>query len=232
MKNRTILAAVVSSVLAIGWLPAQEVKPDFSGTWKFNRQKSELRGPTFRQPAGGSWGGGPGGMGGPGMGGPGMGGPGMGGPGMGGPGMGGPPMGGPGGRRPSGTGQGMGDPEMMGVAESLEINHEEPRLIVKIPMKLGEEGQTVQFEHTTDGKKSQNSLPGGIVVKSQTRWKKIRLITKSTSDGPMGPLQVTEERTLSADGKTMTVESSMTMGLMDWERTLVYEKQNAGGDPR
>jgi hypothetical protein len=48
----------------------------------------------------------------------------------------------------------------------------------------------------------------------------------------MGPLQVTEERTLSADGKTMTVESSMTMGLMDWERTLVYEKQNAGGDPR
>ncbi|MEJ2084044.1 MAG: hypothetical protein P8Y94_18315 [Acidobacteriota bacterium] len=203
MKTKTIVLTSTCSLLAIGWLLAQEGKPDFSGTWKFDRDKSELRRPTFRMPGGGPSGGGGGdigGMGG-GMGGPGGGmGGGMGGPGMGGPGM--PPGGmrGPGGF--GGQGPGRGDPEMMGVARVMEIEQAGSRLIVREPMTFG------------------------TVATSKTKWKKTRLITESTSNGRMGATRTIEERSLSEDGQTMTIVSIMTSGFMHLKRTLVYEKVN------
>lgn len=121
---------------------------------------------------------------------------------------------------------------MMGVAESITIQHDEPKLVLKIPFKVGEEEQTVQSEHTTDGKKNQNTVPGLGAITSKTSWKKNRLITKSSFDSPFGPVQSTDDRTLSEDGKTMTIQSTVTSGLMDWKRTLVYEKADAGGDQK
>lgn len=208
-------------LISTGLLTAQAQKPDFTGTWKLNREKSDLRGPTFRRPPGGDWGGGPGGMGGMGGGG-GMGGPGMGGPGMGGPGMDGP--GGWGGPGPAPGARG-GDPQTMGVAETLEILHEEPQLTVRFPMQFGEEEQIFEFRHTTDGRKSRNTVPGGGVVKAQSKWKKDRLTTTSTAEGPMGTMQVTETRSLSEDGRMMTVEHTMRSTFMDWRRKLVYERE-------
>jgi predicted GIY-YIG superfamily endonuclease len=92
-------------------------------------------------------------------------------------------------------------------------------------MKMEGKEQVLEFQHTTDGKPCQNKVFGGSVVKSKTRWDKNRLITKSTSEGPMGSLEVIEARTLSEDGKTMTVEYTMKSAFMDWKRKLVYEKE-------
>lgn len=113
---------------------------------------------------------------------------------------------------------------MMGVSDWMEITHQEPKLSVKVPFKMGENEQVLQFEHSTDNKKNQNMLPGGAVVTAKTQWKKERLVTKSESKGPMGSMKITEERTLSEDGKTMTVKLRMEGGPMDWTRTLVYDK--------
>lgn len=231
MNRRSFALACAFSFLAMGWLLAQEGKPDFSGTWKLNRDRSELRRPTFRAPGGGPGMGGPsGGMGGGDMGGPGggMGGPGMGsGGGMGGPGMGGPgmPSGGRRGRGGmGGPGQGRGEPEMMGVAEVMEIQQQGSRLIVKEPMRFGTQEQTLEFDYTTDGKENRNTLPGGMMVASRTEWKKNRLVTRSTSKGRMGAMRTTEERSLSEDGMTMTIVSTMRSSFMDARRKLVYDK--------
>jgi hypothetical protein len=111
-----------------------------------------------------------------------------------------------------------------GVADLVTIVHQEPRLEVSIPVRIGDEERTLRFEHTTDGRKSQLSLPGGAVVRSKTRWKKRRLVTESTWEGPMGGVTVVESRTLSENGSTMTVEFTMRAGAMELRRELVYER--------
>ena len=143
---------------------------------------------------------------------------------MAGPGMGGPGM--PGGRGPGRSGPGRANSEMMGVAEVLKIALDEPNMTVDQTMKFGDREQILHYVYTTDGKKNENTLPGNRVTESKTRWKKDRLITTSSTTGPMGKMQVVEERTLSEDGKTMTVKLTMKSDFMDWTRKLVYEKEN------
>jgi hypothetical protein len=227
MKKTVAGVIVLCCSLAGSRLLAQGTRPDFSGTWRLNRGKSEFHRPAFLEPPGMSP---PGGMAGGGMGGPGMGGPGGPGGGMGGPGMGGAGggMGGSGGwggpaGRPGMNAPGAGSAET-GVADLVTIVHQEPRLEVSIPVRFGEEERTLRFEHTTDGRKNQLSLPGGVVVRSKTRWKKRRLVTESTWEGPMGGVTVIETRSLSEDGSTMTVEFTMRAGAMELRRKLVYER--------
>ena len=157
-----------------------------------------------------------------------MGGPGMGGPGMGGSGRGG-GWGGQGTRRPRHEGPGMADPEMMGVAESLVIEHEGVKLNVRFPMKFEGKDEMEEFHLTTDGKPNQITLPGGIVMKSKTHWDKNRLITKSNSEGSGDSMEVKESRSLSEDGKMLTIAQYVKAGPMEAERTLVYEKESPDG---
>ena len=110
MRTKSAAFWLVCFLLVSGGLFSQEGKPNFSGNWKFSKEESDLKRPTFRQMDPGPWGGGPG--------------------------MGGPGMGGPGGRRTSGNGGGVGNREMMGVAESLMLLQEEPKLAVKVSMKF------------------------------------------------------------------------------------------------
>ena len=165
------------------------------------------------------------------MGGPGGGG-GMGGPGMGGPGM--PPGGMRGGRGRGpggGPGQGRGDPAMMGVSERMQIRMQGREMEVRVPMRWGDREQIQEYRFTTDGKKRENTLPGGSVSTSKTRWKKNHLVTTSESKGPMGEMWVIEDRELSEDGRTMTVRLTMKSSSMDWKRTLVYEKEDRSVEP-
>ena len=162
-------------------------------------------------------GGGTGGGGGVSFGIPQMGGPEMGGPGRGGPGRGGPPQGGRADR----------DPKLMGVGETVEIAHEEPKFVIKTMSNPDDKGQFIEWNLTTDGKKKETTLPDGSTLKSKSTWKKNRLTTKSTIESPTSHMELTEQRTLSEDGRTMTVEFTMASMFMLWARTLVYEKADA-----
>ncbi|GAB4246859.1 MAG: hypothetical protein Kow00109_22970 [Acidobacteriota bacterium] len=225
-----LLPALISSVL-IGSLPAAEKKearkPDFSGVWRLDWEASKFYRPSFREgPRGGGGDFGGGGMGGPGGMGGGMGGPGMGGPGMGGGGMGRGGMGG-GGQQPSGREQNL---RMLPVAETLVIQHRDPEFRMQVPMRMGPQTQMVEIVYTTDGEKIERELPGGMEIRSKTRWRKNRLVTESDSAGPMGSSQILEERQLSEDGRTMTVEVKMRNGFMELRRKLIYRRvQQAAG---
>lgn len=224
MKPTNLRFAFVCWILCAPALWAENAKPDFSGTWVLDKEKSDLTNPPVsnRRRMRGRSGMGSG-RGWPGMGGPRMGG--IGGPGMGGPGMGSPPPGGSDtGSPPPGNGNrhslGMGP-----VAEKLIIEHAEPEITVKRNFKIDDEQQIQELKYTTDGKSNKNTLPDGRSIKSKTHWDGSRLITKSNLDTSVGTMEIIEARNLSADGNSLTIELTTKGGSMDWTRKLVYTKE-------
>ncbi len=242
MRLRTLGIGVGSILFVASILVAENAKPNFSGTWILDKDKSDMRMPqgnTGRRSAGpgmggprlggGGWPGG-GGMGGPRMGGPGMGGPRMGGPGMGGPGMGGPDWGG--GTSSGGSSRGGSSDEgqrstrpRWGIPEKIVIEHVEPALTVKRIVKSGGEDQEQESKYTTDGKANKNEMPGGRTVKSKTKWEGLQLVTKSDADTPMGKMEIVETRTLSADGKVMTVALETKGERGERTQLLMYNRE-------
>lgn len=208
----------------------QNGRPNFSGSWLLDKEKSDLgnMGGMGRHRSGGGRMGVPG-MGGPGYGIPGMGGPGMRGPrmggGMGGPGMGDPGMGGPdmGGGTSTDTGE-VNRPRMVQVPESVTIEHTDPQLVIKNKMKTENAEQDWELKYTTDGQPNTNEGPRGNSMQSKTHWKGDRLITKTSFETPNGKMELTEVRSLSPDGRTMTVELKASGGQREWNQRLVYNK--------
>jgi hypothetical protein len=231
-----VLIFIASLLVNSADVLAVDTKPSFSGTWTLDKEKSDLG---AWNGAGRSRGGG-GRMGGSGTGMPGSGYPGMGGPRMGG-GMGGPRMGGGVGGPQTGdpglggtsTGQNpypspeTGEterPRRPQIPSTLVIEHAEPQLIIKQKINTEGEEQFRESKYTTDGKTNRNEGFRGYIVESQTSWKDNHLVTKSNIDTANGMIKITEVRSLSADGKTMTVEIKSSGGPMDRQQKLVYDK--------
>ena len=214
---------------------AVDTKPNFSGTWTLDRQKSDLGSGNGTGHKGGGGRMGSSGTGMPGSGYPGMGGPRMGG-GMGGSrtggGLGGPQIGDPGlggtstgqNRYPSSETGETERPRRPQIPATIVIEHAEPQLIVKQKINTEGEEQFRELKYTTDGKTNQNEGFRGYIVESQTSWKDDHLVTKSTIDTANGMIKITEVRSLSPDGKTMTIEIKSSGGPMDRQQKLVYDK--------
>jgi len=127
------------------------------------------------------------------------------------------PMGGGPGGGGGGRGAGMG-------SAPLTITQTDDKLVIEIK---SETPRTLTY--ALDGKESVNPGMRGAETKSKARWEGESLIVESTTamSTPNGDVMMTakEVRTVSADGKTMTVvtTSQSPMG----ERTMkrVYDKQ-------
>jgi len=237
MRIKEFLFIFIASLLVNSAdVHAVDTRPNFSGTWTLDKEKSDLgagNGAGHNRGSGGRMGGSGTGMPGsgyPGMGGPRMGG-GMGGPRMGG-GVGGPQTGDPG-LGGSRTGQNpypspeTGEterPRRAQIPSTIVIEHAEPQLIVKQKINSEGEEQYRELKYTTDGKTNRNEGFRGYIVESQTSWKDGHLLTKSTIDTANGMIKITEARSLSADGKTMTIEIKSSGGPMDRQQKLVYNK--------
>jgi hypothetical protein len=128
------------------------------------------------------------------------------------------PMGGGPGGGGGGAGRGMGG------SAPLTITQTDDKLVIEIK---AETPRTLTY--ALDGKESVNPGMRGAETKSKARWEGESLIIESTTamSTPNGDVTITakEVRTVSADGKMMTVvtTSQSPMG----ERTMkrVYDKQ-------
>ena len=172
-------AMTISAILFVGLslvLMAGE-KPDLSGTWTLDPEKSEM-GRGGRGPGSGRFGAGRGAG-----------------------------RSGEGGRqRRGGPGRrGMGSMGRGGMMGPLTIDHQEPLLVIKRTMNFRGEEQVRTSKFTTDGKESTNEGFGGMSTPSRTYWEGNRLVTESSMETPMGPMESKEVRSLSDDGKTMIV---------------------------
>jgi len=170
-------------------------KPDFSGTWRLDPERSEM-GRGGRGPGAGRFGAGR-------------------------PREGDRQRGGGPGRRGRGP---MGRGGMRG---PLTIDHKEGMLVIRQTLNFRGEEQVRTSRFTTDGKESSNPGFGGMSMPSKTYWEGNRLVTESSMETPMGLMQSREVRSLSDDGKTMTVVRTTTGGPRERTQKLVYVKQAA-----
>jgi hypothetical protein len=115
-----------------------------------------------------------------------------------------------GGRGGGGGGQG-GAPDL-----TLVIRQTDNDLQITRKFSRGDQERSVEQKFTLDGKENTNPAgmgrSGSAEFKSKSKWNKDRLVIEGTQkfNSPRGPLEVevTEEFSLSADGKTLTVQTT------------------------
>ena len=79
--------------------------------------------------------------------------------------------------------------------------------------------------YNLDGSESVNKLPSGNEVKSATKWVGATLATKSAMAIGDMRVETSDVRSLSADGKVMTIEVNRSTARGDVKQRLVFHKQ-------
>jgi hypothetical protein len=92
-----------------------------------------------------------------------------------------------------------------------------------IDRKAGERTETATFK--LDGSESVNKAPGGQDVKSTSRWSGSTLVTKSTMSREGMTSEVSDVRSLSANGKVMTLDVTRKTARGDVKQKLIYNRQ-------
>jgi hypothetical protein len=114
---------------------------------------------------------------------------------------------------------------------TLIIKQTDNELVLIRKMNIGGEERTSESKHTLDGKENTNpgfGRGGGEVV-SKTKWDKDKLVTegkrKVSFQGNEFEITTREVRSLSADGNTMTVETTNTTPQGERTTRQVYNKK-------
>ena len=207
-----LMAAAMFVAGSLEGLEAQE-RPDFSGTWVVERVESA--GPQGNVDGGRRGGGqGRGGIRG-GGGRRGRGGGGI----RGGGGGGGRGQGGRAGRGSQGAGGGFGTPYQPG--DRVTLTQTSEALIVT------DEAKSLMSRYPFDGREMSNPGPAGGTVKSKASWEGAALVIEGTSvAGPQGDLtlRIREVRSLSQDGRTMTLVATRTMPFGRMSSTVTFAR--------
>ena len=236
MSEKGLKLSIILIFLGSSFLWAkQDHKPDFSGIWYLEKDKSDLHNPPLNtgqsQSGGGRSGSGIRTSAGRGTEGGGMGGGGMGGGGM------------SGGRGGSRGGSGKGGTASRGSAaysplkldldfyqveetsEKLQIEQKDNSVGVKMSMQTDPQTQDLEFKYTADGKTYQKKMADGGIIKTKTSWEGQQLVTKSKEQPALGAIEIVEARSLSEDGNTSTINLSFKGSSSLWTETAVYTKE-------
>jgi len=101
------------------------------------------------------------------------------------------------------------------------ITHNEPSLVVVDESVDNRPARTYRL--STDGKPSVNTLPGGGVDRSTTRWDGNRLVTEWVLEQSGMPImRGTDRRSLSSDGSTMIQERKVVTPSHEDEFRMVW----------
>ena len=129
-----------------------------------------------------------------------------------------------GGRRLFGGGRRGGGGGGLGGAATLVIVQTPAMLIIEQQSDGGSRAVTYRL----DGEESTNSGPRGSQT-TVSRWDGAALVTEGTIEVETRlrdfSIAVTERRTLSADGQTMTIAATRTTPRGDVDSTLVYRRE-------
>jgi hypothetical protein len=88
-------------------------------------------------------------------------------------------------------------------------------------------GGTQTLTYKLDGSESTNEMPGrggATTATSKAHWDGAKLIVETTRDMRGMSIKSTETRSLSADGKTMTVENAVSTPQGEMNQKMVYTK--------
>jgi len=115
-------------------------------------------------------------------------------------------------------------PQRLEVGQTIHIRQTDDQLIVT---QGDGQGTSTMSSYTLDGKESTNKA-GQMTTKSKSRWEGVALVTDMTRsmDTQRGNVDIKsrEVRSLSEDGKTMTVRTTMNTPRGNQTMTVSYEK--------
>ena len=105
-----------------------------------------------------------------------------------------------------------------------KIEHTDPA--IKLTSTFGTPNGDVvtEFKYTSDGKESTNSVRG-TEVKSAAKWDGATLVINSRRPSPAGDIATAERWTLSEDGKSMLVHTTIVTPKDETKTLVFYEKQ-------
>ena len=105
-----------------------------------------------------------------------------------------------------------------------KIAHNDPKLILTTTQK-GPQGEvTSKLTYTTDGKESVNQVAGGE-AKGIAQWIGDKLMIESSREFQGVTLRQKDIWTLSADGKTLTIDSHVSIPNGEFDIKQVFDKQ-------
>jgi hypothetical protein len=105
-----------------------------------------------------------------------------------------------------------------------KIAHNDPKLILTTTQK-GPQGEvTSKLVYTTDGKESVNQVAGGE-AKGIAQWIGDKLMIESSREFQGVTLKQKDIWTLSADGKTLTIDSHVSIPNGEFDIKQVFDKQ-------
>ncbi len=107
-------------------------------------------------------------------------------------------------------------PELM----TRSIKHDDPVIQVSTHQKGAQGETTTDLKYTTDGKPAENKGSKGTA-----KWDADKLVVDSVRDAQGAELKFHEVWSLSADGKTMTINNHIVAPQGEFDLTLVFDKQ-------
>jgi hypothetical protein len=100
------------------------------------------------------------------------------------------------------------------------INHNDPSLQISSYQKGAAGEATTELKYTTDGKPAENKGSKGTA-----KWDGDKLVIDSVRDYQGAELKIHDVWALSADGKTMTINSHLALPQGEFDVTWVFDKQ-------
>jgi hypothetical protein len=103
------------------------------------------------------------------------------------------------------------------------IKHADPSIEYSTHQKGAQGEATTQIKYTTDGKPAENANPPS---KGSAKWDGDKLVVDSVRElQGAGEIKFHEVWSLSADGKTITINNHLTAPQGEFDLTLVFDKQ-------
>lgn len=109
-------------------------------------------------------------------------------------------------------------PAPLGVTR--RIAHNDPKLMLSTTQQGAQSNVVSNLTYTTDGKESVNKESKGVA-----QWIGDKLMIESTREVGSATLKQKEVWTLSADGKSLTVDSHVSLPNGEFDVKQVFEKQ-------
>jgi hypothetical protein len=117
---------------------------------------------------------------------------------------------------------GMMPPPSSGVQK---ITHNDPQLKVVSTQTSDQGTNTTESTYTTDGKECVNKGIMDSEMKSTAKWDGSALVIDSKMDIQGNAITITNKWTLSADGKSLTVNMHFASPMGDGDVKMIYEKK-------
>jgi hypothetical protein len=118
---------------------------------------------------------------------------------------------------------GQGRPSAQAATQKVTLVIKQTPAVLAIERKAGERVETATFK--LDGSESVNKSPSGQDIKSTSRWVGSTLVTKSMMSTEQGTAEMSDVRSLNADGKVMTIDVNRKTPRGDVKQKLIYNRQ-------